>query len=118
MFIMKKRAYICKPKIVERLVFWAMSGMTLTGKKPVNVPFEQFESSWYMYTDIKSFLEDARCQDIGGFFSAIRPEIEQLQTALFNLSAKVREKSILFLDADGNLFPEFVSYDNPSSDAD
>ena len=117
MFIMKKRAYTCTPKIVERLVFWAMSGMTLTGKKPANVSFEQFESSWCMYKDIKSLLEDARCQDIGGFFSAIQPEIEQLQTALGAFSAKVRDESILFLDGDGNPFPEFVGYDNPSSDA-
>ena len=112
-----KKNYLINPGIVERLVFWAMSGMTLTGKRRSQTP-EQTECKWKMYFDIRHLLEDARCQDIDGFFAAIKPEMEQIQTAFAALSVKVRDKSILFLDADGNPFPRFVSYDNPSSDAD
>jgi hypothetical protein len=118
MFKKKNNAYVCNPSLVERLIFWAMADMTLAGKKPTQLTFEQCESKWYMYTDIKSLLKDARCQDMDGFLAAVMPEIEQVRTAIGNLSKKVRDESILFLDADGNSFPRFVSYDNPSSDAD
>ena len=118
MFKKATKSYNCSPKIVERLVFYTMSGMTLTGKKPWNMPFEQAEAKAYMYMDIKSFLQDARCQNVDGFFAAISPEIKQLQIALLALSKKVRDESIMFLDANGNSIPTFTSNDNPSSDAD
>jgi len=113
-----KRGYLADWRIVEAIIYWSMSGLTLTGRPNREKLFERMEAEISMLMDIRRFLKDARCQDQEKFFSGIRPEVDALKVAMLALSRKVYDESYLFLDIDGNPVPEFTSYDNPSSDAD